>query len=45
MTISPERQADTVIKLQLEKAGVRLACLLDASLLLDTAGQIVVPKR
>ena len=27
-----ERQADSVIELQLEKAGVRLACLLDAVL-------------
>jgi hypothetical protein len=34
-----ERQADPVIELQLEKAGVRLAYLLDASLMLNTAGQ------
>ena len=32
------RQADPVIELQLEKAGVRLAYLLDASLMLSAAG-------
>jgi hypothetical protein len=34
-----EREADPVIDLQLEKAGVRLACLLDANLMLNSAGQ------
>ena len=32
-------QADPVIELQLEKAGVRLAYLLDANLMLGAAGQ------
>jgi len=34
-----ERQADTVIELQLEKAGVRLAHLLDANLTPNAARQ------
>ncbi len=34
-----EREADPVIELQLEKAGVRLAYLLDANLMLGAAGQ------
>jgi hypothetical protein len=34
-----ERQADPVIELQLEKAGVRLAYLLDANLTSNAAGQ------
>jgi hypothetical protein len=33
-----ERQADAVIELQLEKAGVRLAYLLDANLILNAGG-------
>jgi hypothetical protein len=32
------RQADAAIELQLEKAGVRLGYLLDANLMLNTAG-------
>ena len=34
ITAEYERQADAVIELQLERAGVRLAYLLDASLML-----------
>jgi hypothetical protein len=34
-----ERQAEPMIELQLEKAGVRLAYLLDANLMLNAAGQ------
>ena len=34
-----ERQAESVINLQLEKAGVRLAYLLDANLMLKATGQ------
>jgi hypothetical protein len=34
-----ERQAEPVIELQLEKAGVRLAYLLNADLMLNAAGQ------
>ena len=34
-----ERHADQAIELQLEKAGVRLAYLLDANLMLNAAGQ------
>jgi len=39
--ITPEhaRQADAVIELHLEKAGVRLAYLLDANLILNPNGQ------
>ena len=39
ITPAYERQADQVIELQLEKAGVRLAYLLDANLMLGAAGQ------
>ena len=39
ITPAYEREADLVIELQLEKAGVRLAYLLDANLMLGTAGQ------
>ena len=34
-----ERQAEPVIETQLEKAGVRLAYLLDINLVLTAAGQ------
>jgi hypothetical protein len=37
ITAEYERQADAVIELQLEKAGVRLAYLLDNNLTLDAA--------
>jgi len=39
-----ERQAEPVIELQLEKAGVRLAYLLDANLMLGPAGQKAAPE-
>jgi hypothetical protein len=38
ITPAYEHQADPVIELQLEKAGVRLAYLLDANLILSDAG-------
>jgi hypothetical protein len=39
-----ERQADLVVELQLEKAGVRLAYLLDANLMFNTTRQNPEPK-
>ena len=39
ITPAYERQADPVIELQLEKAGVRLAYPLDANLVINPAGQ------
>ena len=39
ITSAYERQADPVVELQLEKAGVRLAYLLDANLMLKATGQ------
>jgi hypothetical protein len=39
ITPAYERQADPVIELQLEKAGVRLAYLLDANLVLRAPAQ------
>jgi hypothetical protein len=41
ITPAYERQADPVIELQLEKAGVRLAYLLDAYLILNSAAPLV----
>jgi len=45
ITAAHETQADSVIELQMEKAGIRLARLLDPSLLLNAHGRIVAPKR
>jgi HAMP domain-containing protein len=44
ITTGYERQADRVIELQLEKAGVRLAYLLDANLVVNAAGQRTEPE-
>ncbi len=45
ITAQYERQADAVIKLQLERAGVRLAYLLDANLKYDGAANTAQSER
>ena len=44
ITPAYERQADLVVELQLEKAGVRLAYLLDANLMPKPATQKAAPE-